>query len=94
MRPTVNESGEIAIIAKIAKIAEIETRECPRTIFNCQSWQSWQYWQLRDIARITKDSLLGDERMPMNGRLPFDSATRSVYFLKFARPRLSPEVKH
>jgi hypothetical protein len=68
------------MIAKIAKIAEIEIRECPHR-FSIVNFGS--------LGNIGNCNPYKEYQT-----YPFDSAARSVYFLKFARPRPNPEVKH
>jgi hypothetical protein len=65
---------------KLPKIAEIQKLSFSPTIFNVNFGNTGDFGNCKSVKEYQK--------------VAFDSATRSVYFLKFARPRPNPEVKH
>jgi hypothetical protein len=94
-------SGPAEIIVRVGGAVHLNQADGKRTRFRHQ--QSLKIAKIANIAEIYKLRVARGSSMANFGnrksvqeyqKLAFDSAARSVYFLKFARPRPSPEVKH
>jgi hypothetical protein len=73
-------SQSIARNARIAKDRGNFKLKLYPAFFNCHFGNSGDFGNYKSAKEYQKAE--------------FDSAARSVYFLKFARPRPNPEVKH